>query len=110
MTSTGTFKECAADAESCAIQCEEIDSPYDDVAPEMARVDRFTPEKIRNHSKMLSLNQRHLPLASQGSGKVIAGQARAGPRFDLLDADQSCVAGGPHANPLHDTSLRDARK
>jgi hypothetical protein len=76
----------------------------------MARVDRFTLEKIRNHSKMLSLNQRHLPLASQGSGKVIAGQAGAGPRFDLLDADQWCAAGGPHANPLDDTSLRDARK
>jgi hypothetical protein len=87
VTGTGTFQQGATYCELRPVQRQQIDPANHDVPAQQRWIDLVAGQQARHYRKMLSLNQRHLPLARRTPAKAVAGQPSARPSFHAVHKD-----------------------
>src|SRR3989344_849051 len=103
------FENRLADAETPALEAEQVDATDNEVAPQIFRLDRLivrAAHQRTDHCQMLPLNQRHLPRIAHAGAGAIARQAGLQPRFPGLPFDHWHVTFRAHANPAYAADLR----
>jgi len=103
----GGFQNGLADAKTSALEAEQVDSGYRDIAPQLAGLHRrIAAQQGGNHCQVFPLNQRDLARIAWAGATVIAGQPSLAARFHCLYFEHGFARFRAYTHPANMAYLR----